>query len=529
MLVSIKNHLTIVVTCLVLCACNLSLVKPHSQPDPETVETRYIKPDNNQTHAAESPAQEASAPTQTAVDQDDLWQRIAQHSTFNTHSDEQRVQSKLQWYQRNQNHLDRIVERATPYLYFIVEEIDRRQLPVELSLIPIIESAFQANAVSPMKASGIWQFMPATGKQFGLKRNSWYDGRRDIVASTRAALKYLHQLNESFDGDWLLTMAAYNAGPATIDRARKKNAGRGKPTDFWSLELHRETRHYVPAVLAIAEIVRQPERYQLSLQQIPNRPYFMAVDTQGQIDLNKVAAISNVDIDTIKRLNPGFRGNITDPDGPHKILLPVGIDAQVADKLASIPPQERVTVRRHTIRDGETLSHIAERYHTSVYALKRMNGLSSHRIRAGKSLLIPLTADGNASFEQTVAADHLIHRVRRGDTLWDIGRAYRVSINDLCDWNSIRPNSTLSLGQSLLIKQTSAKNSSQMVKTARQSHHRSKPLRYKIRSGDSLWLIARRFNVTVRELQEWNKLQHNSLLQPGQSIVVYAREKPTGV
>jgi len=215
----------------------------------------------------------------------DLWKRIGSGLTLTRNISEKTTASKLAWFTRNQAYLDRVSGRAEPYLYYIVEELEKRNMPLDLALLPIVESAYNPFAYSPSRASGIWQFIPGTGKKYGLTQNWWYDGRRDIVTATDAALNYLQKLHQEFNGDWLLALAAYNSGEGNVGKAIRRNNKAGKPTDFFSLRLPRETRGYVPSLLAVAEIVSNPGKYKITLKPIANTRYFKQVDINSQIDL----------------------------------------------------------------------------------------------------------------------------------------------------------------------------------------------------------------------------------------------------
>ena len=263
----------------------------------------------------------------------DLWDRVrrGRHLDVAHHS---RVDRAVQSLRRDPQYLTGLSQRARPYLHMIVGELERNGLPAELALLPEIESRYNARAVSPMSATGMWQFMPYTGKKMGLKQNSWYDGRNDILASTRGAIAYLKLLNDEFDGDWALTLAAYNAGPARVRAAQDINKARGKPTDFWSLNLPAETEYYVPKFLAVATLVRDPRHYGLSMPRIENQPHLELVESRSQIDLAHAARICGVPVSTLRNLNPGLKRGKTLPDGPHRVLVPAGTGAKLRTALA---------------------------------------------------------------------------------------------------------------------------------------------------------------------------------------------------
>ena len=261
-------------------------------------------------------------------------------------------------------------------------------MPVELSLIPFVESQFDPYAQSSTGASGIWQFIPSTARENGLKKNWWYDGRRDILASTEAAYTFLTSLYEKYD-DWLIAIAAYNAGPSRIRREIEKNKSNGLPTDFWSLNLPRETKAYVPKILAIVEVIRQPEKYNIELPYLANRPYFSVIELPSQVDLMQVSNLSGVKLELIYELNPGFNQWATDPNGPFHILLPVGIADRFQIILEDIDPNELVQWDKYLVSSGDTLTSIAESYLIDFELLKEINGLKDDTIYESEELIVP--------------------------------------------------------------------------------------------------------------------------------------------
>lgn len=469
----------------------------------------------------------------------DIWKRIGAGLRLDRHLNKRSVKYKLAWYKRNQDYLDRVADRARPYLYYIVEELKKRDMPLDLALLPIVESAYHPFAYSPSRASGIWQFIPSTGRIFGLKQDWWYDGRRDIVAATRAALDYLQKLHNEFNGDWLLALAAYNAGELNVTRAIRRNRRAGKKLDFFSLRLPRETRGYVPSLLAVAELVAKPAQHGVHWKPIPNVAYFSPVDAGSQLDLALVAELTGQNMDDVYTLNPGFNRWATDPDGPYVLLVPRDKAKTFKEKLAELPKEQRVSWQRHVIRNGESLGLIAQHYHISITALKRANGIRGSLIHTGHSLLIPtakqparaytLSMDSRRfrGLKRTGTGQKYQYKVRRGDTLWDIGQHYGVSVTHLCAWNGISPRSFLRPGQRLTLwladdgnelaaaHTTSGKNSGKRGQAS--SDNNTDQSTYRVTSGDSLWLIARRNGTTVAQLKDWNDLSGNTL-KPGQII-----------
>ncbi len=463
----------------------------------------------------------------------DLWQRIRDGFTL-PKSEHARTVSQRRWYARHQEYIDRTSERAQPYLYFIAEEAARRNIPMELALLPVVESAFQPFAYSHGRASGIWQFIPGTGRMYGLKQNWWYDGRRDITASTLAAFDYLEALNRQFSGDWLLALAAYNSGGGTVRKAIRKNKRLGKPTDFWSLKLPRETRAYVPKLLAIRDIVAAPEQHNITMPSIADAPYFEKVTTGSQIDLARAAELAELPLKQLYRLNPAFNRWATDPEGPHHLLIPLDKAARFKQNLAELPKENRVKWARHRIRNGETLGHIAKRYKTTVAVIKDVNNVRGHMIRAGKNLVIPVAAKSPSSYSlsSTQRAKtiknrpkkgiKLAYKVQNGDTLWDISRAHNVGVRQLARWNAMAPRDTLRPGQKLVIWKSAtkvAKNKTPDITPA--LNEVTQRIRYVVRRGDSLSRISQRFNVSVNNLKRWNPKARGKYLQPGQRLTLF--------
>lgn len=481
-----------------------------------------------------SAEQPSSAESEAALPPEGLMQRLRQGFRLKIPSNA-RIDSQIKWYASHQDYLDRVQQRAEPYLHFIVEEAEKRNIPSELALLPIVESGFQPFAYSPGRAAGLWQFIPSTGKHFGLEQNWWYDGRRDVVAATQAALDYLSSLSEQFDGDWELALAGYNAGAGTVQRAIKKNIKKGKPTDYWSLSLPKETMNYVPRLLAVAKVLRDPDAYGLTLSEIPNQPYFEQVDIESQLDLALAADMAEISIEELYKLNPGFNRWATAPAGPHRLSIPVDKYEKFSKAIAELAPEKRLHWTRYKIRSGDSLGAIARKHKTTTALLQQVNKLKGNRIRAGKHLLIPVAVKRLDQYSHTVDArlaktqstqhkgNRITHKVRSGDTLWDIARRYNVSHQALARWNGIAPRDTLRLGQTLVIWQTKSKQShttAQLSPMMQPPINTRSSLRYKVRQGDSLALIAQKFRVSVSDLRKWNTLDEG-YLQPGQRLQLF--------
>ena len=460
---------------------------------------------------------------------DNLWNLIRDGLVFDNNINRKKVKNKVAWFSRNQQYITRVVGRADPYLYHIVMKLKEREMPLDLALLPIVESAYQPFALSPSRASGIWQFIPSTGKRYGLKQNWWYDGRRDIVASTDAALDYLESLHKRFNGNWFHALAAYNSGEGNVERAIRKNKKLGKKTDFWALKLPHETRSYVPSLLAIAEVLKNSDKYKINFGKIKNIPYFEVIDVKTQIDLATVSNLSGLTIDEVYLLNPGFNRWATDPSGPHRILIPVGKAQKFKEKLAALPKSERIAWKQHIIQKGESLGLIAERYKTSVSAIKQTNRLKGNMIREGKSLLIPSSKQPTKFYSLSIEArkfrglktsdgKRYTYIVKRGDNLWDIGRNYGISVGQLTKWNGIAKKSFLRPKQKLIIWINEEDSNNKNNNKVQASAFNESTTEYVVKKGDSLWLIARRLDIHVADLLEWNNIRKNKALQPGQKL-----------
>ena len=443
-----------------------------------------------------------------------------------------RIETQMDWYVRHPDYLNRVMERARPFLPFILDEIEERNLPTEFALLPIVESAYQTFAYSHGRASGMWQIIPSTARYLGLKQNWWYDGRRDIIESTRAALNYLESLGEQFDGDWELALAAYNAGPGKIRNAVKYNKKRGKPADFWHLtRIRKETKDYVPKLLALKNLFTEPEAYGLNLLPVDNVTDYDIVELEGQIDLALAADLAGISVNQLYQLNPAFNRWATAPRGPHRLLLPKDKSKQFIEALNELPPEKRIKWVRHKIKPGQTLSEISLKYGTTVALIKNVNKIRGTQIRAGKYLMVPTATRSLNSYSMSQTArlnktqntqrsgTKKTHIVRPGQSLWAIARRYGVSIRTLAKWNGMAPRDTLRVGQKLVIwsKNTPAvqKVSFNMTGPDQGLH----ALRYTVRKGDSLSRIADRFNIRVSDIKRWNRI--GKYLQPGQKLKLY--------
>lgn len=453
-----------------------------------------------------------------------VWLKLAEGFTFEV-PDNSRVRAQRNYFIKHPKYLQRVAKRAEPFLYLIVKQLEDQNLPLELALLPIVESAFDPFAYSYKSASGLWQFMPVTADRFGLKQDFWYDGRRDVYASTVAALRYMGILYDYLDQNWLHAVAAYNSGEGRVKRSVRRNSRNNKPTDFWNLSLPKETKNYVPKLLALVDLFRNHKKYGIELPVLANKPVLTYVDTGSQLDLAYAAKLADLTIAEIQLLNPAFNQWATSPTGPHKLLIPSVSADSFLIKLSAIDKNKLIKWDRYKVKSGDSLSVVAKRFKTTTSTLKEINDLNNSVIRIGQALLIPVASRSKQAYVYSQAQrfkhklvangkgrDKITHIVTEGDTLWDISRQYKVTSKEIAKWNSTNTRKALQLGQKLTIWKK-AKQYSQKQSTRR--------VTYKVRNGDSLYLIGKKFNVKTRDLERWNKLRGKKYIQPGQSIIVY--------
>lgn len=463
----------------------------------------------------------------------ELWQRVRNGFALDHEVDRRRVQLELKWYRDNPDYVRRVAKRAEPHLHYIVGELEKRGMPLEFALLPIVESAYDPFAYSHGRAAGLWQFIPATARVYGLKINWWYDGRRDVRESTRAALDYLQHLHRFFEGNWLLAIAAYNAGEGNVLSSIRASGQSRQQADFWSLKVFRETYTYVPRLLAISEVIMNPARYEITLPVLEDKAQWVAVSTGSQLDLHKAAELADMDPETLYRLNAGYNQWATHPDGPHELLLPSDRVEPFTTALANLAPEDRLAWQRHRIRSGETLGGIARKYRTTITAIRQANNIRGNLIQAGDSLMIPsassdveynMSTSGRLASKQAGLAkkyggDPIIYEVRPGDSFWGISRQYGVSMRELARWNGLGTTSTLYPGMKLKVfKQVTA--SLQETRPTRSQQIRK--LNYRVREGESLSLIASKFNVTVQNIRSWNQAARlKKYIHPGDYLTLY--------
>jgi membrane-bound lytic murein transglycosylase D len=452
----------------------------------------------------------------------DLWERIRNGYAL-SEMNGPLVRENEEWYAKRPDYMARMIERSKLYLFYIVEEVEKRGMPTEIALLPIVESAFNPKAYSRSHASGIWQFVPATGKDFGLEQNFWYDGRRDIPAATGAALDYLQKLHKMF-GNWELALAAYNWGEGAVSRAMSRNRAKGKPTDYLSLTLPRETRQYVPRLIAIKNIIMNPAAHGLELASVPNQPYFTRVANTVHIDVKLAARLAGVPLDEFVSLNPAYNRPVVKPSRANTLLLPVD-KAETFTSNLELYSQPLVSWQAYTAKRGERLGNIAHKFGTTAALLKQNNSISPRKDRLGSNLtlLVPMGAKGDPAELLPVNLKSAkpveiktTYVVRRGDNLFRIAQRFGTTQARLMSWNKMK-SAKLTHGQKLVIARLDTTGDAQ----APSKPQLGKRTFYTVHRGDTLISIAKHFKVATQDILRWNNLSGKRTLRAGNKVALY--------
>lgn len=471
------------------------------------------------------PADDASSVEELGVPSD-VWERIRRGYAMPV------LQSKLvdRWvdfYTKDPAYLRRMSERAGQYLYHIVEEIENRGMPTELALLPFVESAFQAEALSRAKAAGLWQFMPATGKAYDLAQNLWRDDRRDILESTRAALDYFEYLHGMF-GDWHLALAAYNWGEGSVQRAIQRAKRRKQPTDYLHLRMPNETANYVPKLEAVKRIISEPARYGITLPDVGNEPFFVTITKPRDIDIETAAELAGMPLEEFRRLNPSYKLPVIVASHNNVMLLPADKVDFFVDNLASWmdsgQPLSQWTTYR--LQQGETLAQVAGRSGMTEDELRKVNGIpKGRRVLANSTLLVRSTgtedqqdiaaelANAKLQLSPTTTWRRVTYRVRSGDTLSGIARRWRITMKSIVTANRLRSD-RLRVGQRLVL---TVPNVPRQAIASTQRSESSQHVIHRVRSGETLSTIASRYGVSIAQLKMTNRIRTN-LIRPGQRL-----------
>ena len=460
-----------------------------------------------------------------------IWQDYLlryKHSAFvigDSHSLRQLVDYEKQAIVTRRGHLYKVTQRSRYFAHYLLNRCLEEGLPVEIALVPMVESAFDPFAFSQGGAAGLWQFMQRTGKHFGLTESWWFDDRRDPIRSTDAAISYFKRLYNRFD-DWALAIAAYNAGPTRISRAVKKNLASGGSGQFAELELPQETRSYLPRLLALRELLISNSSA-VSIFPVTTSAYFEVIELSGQMDLGRAAALSDGSVAELYHLNAGLNQWATPPLGPHRLLVPAEDVETFRESLRNVNDENWFDWQLVEVESGDTLGEIAQAFNSDIAYIKMANTISDSRINIGQKLLVPvpskenpersnsgLTASLQKQLEQMRTLREGVRRIDytvvSGDSWWLVARRFGVSMNQLLEWNTASASQVLRPGRGLVIWQPV------------EGHRRSiaRTIYYKVRRGDSLAGIAQRFNVSAQQIIARNALNPERYLQPGQKLSI---------
>jgi len=464
-----------------------------------------------------------------------LWPAIRQEFKLFHYEDNPEVQLRIHWFYQHPDYLLRAMQRATPWLYFIAQEAKKRHLPAELVLLPIIESAYNPLAKNEGSgATGLWQMQMRTAADYGVKKNWWYDGRRDVISSTKAALDHLTWLNNFFHGNWLLAIAAYDTGQGNVLSAISHNKKNNAPTDFWSLPLAKETRDYVPRLLALAAIIAHPEKYPVEFPNIPNAPYLAEINTGSQLDLKQAAALAKLSIKKIRQLNPGYTYSATGPSGPFKIVLPIKNIEFFTKNFTKITHFPRLHWRRYEVQPGDNLASIAEHFSLTPEMIRQHNPIIGEKLTPGTNLLIAeatqpefteITTENNLSPKQPTISSlqpvknyslqpgDTLYMVRADDDLTKIANHFKLAITDILASNhSITHNPPI--GQVLIIP-THIKTQLDPPQFV------ANDIIYVVKHHETLEEIAATFHTTPARIRIAN-LMMNSKVTPGDRLLIPA-------
>lgn len=468
-------------------------------------------------------------------DRHTIWYRIRRDTRMQLPKVNKWIDREIKRYQRSPRYLKRLLTRSAPYIHYVTEVLHKNGLPLDLALLPVVESGYDPFAYSAGSASGMWQFIGSTARLYGIEINWWYDGRRDVVASTQAAVRFLRDLYGYAKGDWSHALAAYNAGWAAVSRRIDRNRRHGRSVEFWHLSLPRETRDYVPRFYALAHIVNNPDKYNLSLPPIPNRRVLSFVDVGSQIDLARAADLANLPPTVLYKINPGFNRWASPPQGPHVLAVPATHESVFVEAIGALSEKERIRWHQHKVQPGDSISQLASESNTTVDEIARVNDLQDpDDIRAYTNIIIPSAIYPAANYSHSTRLRRLyaqkkararpgqtkhIHVVKKKDTLWSIARQYDLEdYKQIAKWNKISPKSILRPGQDLLLFLPERDKAVVSPKSRKPVIRR---IVYSVRPNDSPARIARRFSVPTKSVLKWNQLSQDSVIHPGQELTLY--------
>tara|TARA_A100001011_G_scaffold399404_1_gene507877 strand:+ start:5484 stop:6935 length:1452 start_codon:yes stop_codon:yes gene_type:complete len=435
----------------------------------------------------------------------DVWGRIRITSENNQGYLDKKTIEYINVYLKNPDQLDLLFEKGRYFIYFVLEELERYSLPSELALLPYIESSYDPFSISSSGAMGIWQFMPATARIYGLKDTWWYEQRHDPLISSRAAVRYLAYLHNRFNKDITYTLAAYNGGPTLLEKRIKLNRQSGKPTDYKNLKLPKQTLEYVPKFMAIKELVVNAEKYGINLPSFPNKPVLGSIELEGQVEILAFSEFANLKPEFVYKLNAGYTKWASPPGKKTTFNIPIELEKELNIKKDQFIQNNQINWVTHKVVSGDSLWKIARKYDTEVKILKKVNYLKSDILSLYQELLIPLSNDQNQAF-----IPYQAHIISEGDTLWELGMKYKVAPAEIAKNNGLRLNTPLTIGKELNIGN---KNIYRTINSKKRT------ILYSVKQGDSLYRIADIFNIEISDIKKINELEKNEIA-PGQVLKI---------
>jgi len=435
----------------------------------------------------------------------DVWERIIEGNRSKKVELNEKTLKYINAYLEDTTRLSRLLEKGRYFIFFVMEELEKYDLPPELALLPYIESNYDPFSISSSGAMGIWQFMPATGRIYGLEDTWWYEERHDPIKSTEAAVKYLAYLHNRFNKSLDYTLAAYNGGPTLLEKRIKENKHSSKSVNYKDLRLPNQTKEYVPKFNAILELVLNADKYGIKLPDIPNTKALGQIELNGQIEIMAFSDFANLKPEFVYKLNAGFTKWASPPGKKTVFNVPFEMAQDLRNRKDQFVQDNQITWVTHKVSAGDSLWKIASKYGTEVGVLKKVNYLKREVLSVNQELLIPLSNDDNHTF-----IPYQAHIVSEGDTLWGLSIKYGMSVKEIARNSDIDPNSALRLGKELNI---GSRNIHRTIKSKKRT------ILYSVKQGDSLYRIADVFNIEIADILAINEIQNNQI-KPGQVIKI---------
>ena len=436
---------------------------------------------------------------------ENVWDRIKDTSSLDADNLDEKTLEYVNQYLSNPAQLDILLEKGRYFIYFVLEELERYKLPPELALLPYIESNYDPFSISSSGAMGIWQFMPATARIYGLKDTWWYEQRHDPLVSSKAAIRYLAYLHNRFNKKITYTLAAYNGGPTLLEKRIKLNKKAGKLTDLKNLKLPTQTQEYVPKFKAILAIVINSEKYEIKLPDFPNKPVLGKIELNGQVEILAFSEFAGLKPEFVYKLNAGYTKWASPPGDKTIFNIPIELEEVLNLKKENFIQTNQINWVTHRVSKGDSLWKIAEEFDTEVNVLKKVNYLSSNVLSLNQELLIPLSNDQNQTF-----IPYQAHIISEGDTLWNLGIQYNISPAEIAKTNGLKMSSPLRIGSELNIGN---KNIYRTINSKKRT------ILYSVKQGDSLYRIADIFNIEISDIKKINELSTNEI-KPGQVLKI---------